>query len=386
MRQDPGDPKLLLLGTKSALFVSFNAGAQWQPLSLNRPPSQVRDIAIDTRQGAVVIATHGRAFWVLDNLTLLEQLANSPPADSGALYLFAPQNAWLTHAYGAGAFLPLAAGPNPPFGATVFFNIPSSYDGKTPVSLTFADSQNRTVASFTLHLRPRHPQPSLASSGRWQPTALRNEERFKLTEIGTGMNSFQWNLRYPDAMEAKGFNPPIAAGGLNDEVDGPTVVPGRDTVPLNYGGQTQQRSFDVELDPRLHVSQDALAARLALALRIHSDLDTLDRTINAAIDARDGLQRRLAAHPDASPQANAAVAALDEEIGGVVQLQILSSEGTLLHEAKLRSHLAYLAAELDLAYARPTAAQYAVFDMLDARARTEESKLRTELTAAERLP
>lgn len=386
VRQDPSDPRLLFLGTKSAVFVSFDAGAQWQPLSLNLPPSQVRDIAIDTRQGAVAIATHGRAFWVLDNLTLLEQLANSPPANSGDLYLFAPQKAWLTHAYGTGAFLPLSAGPNPPFGATVFFNVPASYNGKTPVILSFADSQNATVASFTLHLRPSHPPPNLASSGRWQPTALRREEEFRLTEIGPGMNRFQWNLRYPDATEAKGFNPPIAAGGLPDEVDGPTVVPGRYTATLNYGGQTRQQSFDVELDPRLHASQAALAARLALGLRIHADLDTLDRTINAALDARDGLQHRLAAARDASPQGRAALSALDDEIGDVVQLQILSSEGTLLHETKLRSHLAYLAAEVELAYVRPTAAQYAVFEMLDARARSEEGKLRAETTAAEHLP
>jgi photosystem II stability/assembly factor-like uncharacterized protein len=102
VRQDPDDPALLFLGSANTVEVSFDGGAHWQPLDINLPHAEVRDIAIDTREGELVAATHGRSFWVLDNLALLEQLTRpAPTADSPLLY--APQTAWLTHAYGQSA-------------------------------------------------------------------------------------------------------------------------------------------------------------------------------------------------------------------------------------------------------------------------------------------
>ena len=108
---------------------------------------QVRDIAIDSRQGAVVLATHGRAFWVLDNLAFLEQLSQQPEVNADAPQLFAPQSAWLSHAYGRSPmakYVP-SIGSNPQFGATVLFHLPAGYDGKVPVSLAFFDAQGRVV-------------------------------------------------------------------------------------------------------------------------------------------------------------------------------------------------------------------------------------------------
>jgi photosystem II stability/assembly factor-like uncharacterized protein len=377
IRQDPRDANLLFAGTKNTVYVSLDGGAAWQPLTLNLPRVQVRDVAIDSRQGAVAIATHGRAFWVLDNLALLEQLTTVPAAN--APYLFAPETAWLTHAYGAPEFPRSSAGANPPFGATVFFNVPASYDGKTLVSLSFFDARGGLVRTFALHLRSPNARVSPSPGAPWDPARMRREAEERHTGIGPGMNSFQWNLRYPDATEVIGFKPPIAAGGLTDEVDGPVVVPGTYSVVLDYGGQRLRQSFEVTLDPRLHVSPDALAARLALELQIHAALDQLNRTINEAIDLRDNLDGAMAAHRLTEAQAHAAIVALDGEIADLVQLQILSSEGSVLHETKLRSHLAYLAADVDLAYDRPTAAQYAVFERLSAQAMAGERKLQAAI-------
>ena len=95
--------------------------------------------------------------WVLDNLTLLEQLTSPAPANANGAVLYAPQRAWLTHAYGAPAFGGAANsagnGENPPFGATVIFYVPRSYDGKTPVSLTFKDSAGNVVRCFRASLK-----------------------------------------------------------------------------------------------------------------------------------------------------------------------------------------------------------------------------------------
>ena len=374
IRQDPADADLLFAGTKSAVYVSFDGGAQWQSLSLNLPKVQVRDIAIDVRQGGVAIATHGRAFWVLDNLSLLEQLQKS--GATGGSQVFAPQTAFLTHAYGAPPFPASSAGENPPFGATVYFTVPHGYNGKTPVTLTFTDASGGVVRAFTLHAKTKEPKDFHEQHDRWDPAGRQAITDKLHTGIAPGENSFQWDLRYTPATDVRGFEPPIAAGGEDDTVDGPVVVPGRYTVTLDYGGSKSQASFDVALDPRLHPAPAALDARLALQQKITALLDSLDRTVNDALDARDALARssKSAARP--------VLASLDEQIAAVVQFNAKSSEGELLRESKLHDHLAFLNADIDYAYDKPTPAQYAVFSEMESSANSAIAKLKATIAQA----
>ena len=371
VRQDPSAPNLLLLGTKSTVYASFDGGARWQPLTLELPKVQVRDIAIDARQGDVAIATHGRAFWILDNLTLLEQLASTQGSASvDDVHVFAPQTAWLTHAYGSSPYAArMIAGRNPPFGATVFFTVPRSYNGQTPATLTFSDASGAVVRTFTLHPATKPPKETPAQRDRFAPALRADQALEQLTGIVPGPNRFQWDLRYAPATEVRGFNPPVAAGGEEDTVDGPTVVPGKYAVTLDVGGTTSRATFDVALDPRLHPAPGGLDARLALMQKIHATLDDLDRTLNQAIAARDAAK--------SSPR----VAALDAAIDDLVQLNITSTEGSLLYQTRLRSHLAYLAADVDLAYDKPTAAQYAVYDELQAQAQAGIARLKAAMGA-----
>ena len=396
LRQDPNDSDLLFLGTKNTIYVSLDGGDSWQPLTLNLPVAQVRDIAVNTREGEVAIATHGRSFWVLDNLSLLEQLTKHPQVADSNSHLFTPQKAWLTHAYGGegGGFQIPNAGQNPAFGATVFFHIPADYNGTTPASLTFSNSQGQVIRTFNLHMAKKEqheaenaeqkPNP-LAEHTPFKPTEIAQEREEKLTGISGGMNRFQWDLRYPSATEAKGFEPPVAAGGEEDTLDGPQVVPGTYTVTLDYGGTKTVHHFQVALDPRIHATQRQLDARLALEVKIHSALETLDKTINRAIEARDNLQSAIANHRLSESQAASALHALNSGIGDVVQLGVQSSEGTLLHEAKLRSRLAYLANDIGLAYTSPNAAQSAVFDFLNRQAQAGEQQLDSAIAQANKL-
>jgi len=387
VRQDPYDPRLLFLGTKSTVYATFDGGSHWQALSLNLPHVQVRDIAINVRQGDIIIATHGRAFWVLDNLALLEQMSLQPSVSADQVQVYAPETAWLSHAYGAS---PMArfqhdVGTNPPFGATVFFHIPSTYHGKEPVSLTFRDDKGQVIRTFALHLKTRQPKLTAARHDNLTPIELKQEAEEKLTAITAGSNSFQWNLRYPEATEVTGFEAPAAAGGLDDTVDGPVVAPGRYTVVLDYDGRKSQRSFHVALDPRLHPDPGALDERLALEMQIHSALDTLDKTLNQAITTRQKLAAAVASHRVTEDKAHDALAALDRAIGTYVQLDLHASEGPLLHETKLRSHLAYLAADIDLAYERPTAAEHQVFNDLNREAQTGEQQLKDAIAQGRRV-
>ncbi|WP_276965931.1 WD40/YVTN/BNR-like repeat-containing protein [Metallibacterium scheffleri] len=387
VRQDPNDARLLFLGTKNTVYASYDGGLYWHPLALNLPKVQVRDLAINVRQGDLVAATHGRSFWVLDNLALLEQMTRQPTVAADAVQVFAPETAWLTHAYGASPYAKFVtdAGANPPFGANVYFHIPADYDGKAPVTLSFVDAQGQVVRRFDLHLKATAPKPAATVRDNWTPIQAKDAADAKLPAIAPGMNRLQWNLRWPDATEVTGFQAPIAAGGLDDTVEGPVVVPGRYTAVLDFGGKKSEQAFTVALDPRLHPAPGALAARLALGLKIHATLDTLDRTLNQAIALRDQLDGAVAAGTLAKARAQPALNALDADIADLVALQIQSSEGSLLHETKLRSHLAYLAADIDLSYDRPTQAEYAVFDHLDRQAQAGERKLHADIAQGQRV-
>ena len=408
VRQDPRDARVLLAGTRSTVYVSYNGGA-WEPLSLNLPYVQVRDMQIDARQGDIAVATHGRGFWVLDNLKLLEDVAGThldklgvtptsgvtssttgatssttgatssttgvtsgttgvtasttgvTPSLSRGPDLFTPENPWLSHAYGGGGF---GAGQNPTYGTTVFFNVPESYDGRTPFTLSFVDGNGRTVRSFTLHLRGKKEKPptgaELSNMDQVHVLAATYREQ---TAIDKGMNSFVWDMRYAPATEVNGARA-FSTDDFGDSTQGPTIVPGTYTVVMRYGSQTLRRPFRVTLDPRLHPGSGALAARLALAMRIHGTLDRLNRTLNAALSAR-------------SRTSGAKRAALDEEIAQLVQLNTSSSEGDLLHESRLRDHLAFLMNSLDIAYQAPTAAEYSTESELESAANAGIAKLNT---------
>ncbi|MGH8102726.1 MAG: hypothetical protein ACREIW_15630, partial [Chthoniobacterales bacterium] len=211
------------------------------------------------------------------------------------------------------------------------------------------------------------------------------DKEAKLAAIEPGMNRLQWDLRYPYATEITGYHTPIAAGGLEDSVEGPVVVPGTYTVVLDYGGQKTQQNLTVALDPRLHATKEDLQARLELDLKIHADLDALDKDVNRALAARDKLQKAVAAKSGTEGQAGGVLAALTRDIDSVAQMAMKASEGGLLHPTKLRDHLAYLASDIDLSYGRPTAAHDAVFRELDQQAKQGEQKLETDIAAADKM-
>ena len=394
IRQDPNDSSLLFLGTYGTIYLSLDGGAHWQPLTLNLPAAEVRDVAIDTRQGDVVVATHGRSFWVLGNLALLEQLTDKPSVMADSSYVFAPQKAWLTHAYGVPVDpddLRPDSGENPPFGATVFFHIPDHYDGKTPAALEFVDAQGKTVRRFTLHLETKEEKQEKAAEKAGKPEPDHSAEsaveqtrqaEAKLTAVEPGMNRFQWNLRSTPSVEVSGYHSPEAAGGLDYSTRGPLVMPGTYSVFLDYGGHRTHATFAVALDPRLHASAGDLAARLALCQKIAADMTVLNQDVNRALAQREKLQAAVSSRSLSEGRVASAVDALNSAIDRVVQMNIRSSEGDTMHEAKLHALLAYLSADVEVAYARPTVAQYAVFRDLDQQAKAGEQALAAAIARA----
>ncbi|MGH9415309.1 MAG: VPS10 domain-containing protein [Terriglobales bacterium] len=360
VRQDPNDPGLMFAGTSRTVYFSQDGGQQWRPLSLNLPAVRVNDVEIQPQQHAVVLATFGRAFWVLDDLQFLEQLGSAQVASNAtasAPYLFRPQQAWLA-SRGGGFGGRGGLGESLAAGATVFFQLPSDYNSATPVKLNFTTTSGQLINSYTLPLKP---QPA-GRSGR----------PGRVTKLHAGMNRFLWNMRYPSATEVKGI---FHYAQQNGELVGPEVVPGTYDVTLTYGSFTQKQPLVVTLDPNLHTTPAELQARFDLLMRLHQAADRLDTNLNRAIDARSALQKTSGAAP-------AAIARLDQDINGLVDLQIQSYEGSLVYPDLLRSWLWRISNRIDSSFLPPTQGMVEVANMYIKQADEGVARLQTDVATA----
>ena len=339
VRQDPGNPDLLFVGTSATVFMSLDGGSQWLPLGLNLPPVRVTDVGIQSAQHTVVLSTFGRAFWALDDLQYLEQLTNAHVADD-APYLFKPQQTWLVKRSagfgeeGGGG----VGGENLPTGTAVFFNLPGDYAGQ-PVKLSFTDAGGKLIRTFMLPQKQHE-----ADSGPRRRAA-------KPQKLHPGMNRFMWNLRYPNAVDVNGA---YHAGRSVTVPIGPEVVPGTYYAVLTYGGNTQKQPFVVKLDPNLSTTQSGLQQRFDLLMGIQASMNRLDIALNAATDARSKIGQAVADKQVSARRARKALADLNRDIDAVIDFKIQSSRGFDVFPPRLRSWLSAIYTRVDYAYVQPT--------------------------------
>jgi photosystem II stability/assembly factor-like uncharacterized protein len=373
VRQDPNRPELLFAGTSASAYFSLDGGRQWQPLTLNLPAVRVNDIEIQPEQHAVVLATFGRGFWVLDDLQFLEQLGTGGAASvaADAPYLFKPQQAWLTSGgggFGRGGGASLAPG------VTVFFHLPDDYDGSTPVKLEFTTASGAPIQSYTLHPASASRRGTGAraggAGGRGGPARAETAK--------PGMNRFQWDMRYPDATEVNGI---YHSGFSASNPAGPEVVPGTYNVTLTYGGTTQKQPFVVKLDPRLTTTQAELQQRFALLMRLNNAVSRLDTNLNQAIAVRDSLQKAVASGRT-NTQSQATLDRLNRDIDNIVDLRIQSSEGALVYPPRLRAWLSAITGQVEMALVPPTPAMVQVANGYIREAGVGVARLQADLAAA----
>lgn len=376
MREDPNDSNLLVAGTSATVYFSLDEGQHWQPLTLKLPTVRVNDVEIQPQQHAVVLATYGRGFWVLDDLQFLEQLG-AAQVTSDAPHLFRPQQAWLlTRSMGGGEDGPRGpGGQNLAPGAVVFFHLPDDYNGSTPVKLSFSDASGKLIRSFTLHPKAQgKPQP-LSDN----PTAARKQRQELATVIKPGMNRFQWDLSYPDAMDVKGvYNSFFAAAAPV----GPEVMPGTYHATLSYGDVTQTQSFVVKLDPTLQTTQAQLQQRFDLLMRLDVAVDRLDFNLNQAIDARSALEKAVADKSVSAGTAQPVLSRLSRDTDGLVDLKIQSSEGAVVYPPRLRAWLTLIAGQVRTAFVAPTPAMVRVAAGYIADAAARVPRLQSDVAAA----
>jgi photosystem II stability/assembly factor-like uncharacterized protein len=306
VREDPVTRGLLYAGTERGMFVSFDDGAHWQSLEQNLPMTSVRDI--DVHGDDLVIATHGRGFWIMDDISALRQMGS---AHAGEAVLFKPAAAIRVRAGGfSGTPMPKdepLAG-NPPDGAMIDYVLPEKVEGA--VTLTILDAMNRTVRRFSSADRAVPPDPSkLEFAPEWVPPPV-------AVSTEPGMHRLVWNLRYPSSDSSPD----------GERRGGVWAPPGDYTVALTVGGRTYQQPLRVESDPRVRVSEAALQREFALAQEVAQASMRASDARREATRLLEALERRLA-HPGALRPPLESLMAKATNISGV-QLHAGSSELT----------------------------------------------------------
>jgi photosystem II stability/assembly factor-like uncharacterized protein len=233
IREDPARQGLLYAGTETGVYVSFNDGENWQPLQLNLPVVPITDLTI--KDNDLIAATQGRAFWVLDDLTVLHQLSAAEDTR-----LLKPRDVYRSTRRGRGGVLP-GLGQNPAAGVVVDYYV----RGKANAALEFIDKSGSVIRAF----------PKIAAEA--------------------GMNRFEWDLRYPDARGINGETH-LAGGSLR----GPVVAPGAYRVKLTVDGVSQEQTFAVLKDPRLPTTDAEYEEQVIFLLRVRDRLSETDDAIN----------------------------------------------------------------------------------------------------------
>jgi photosystem II stability/assembly factor-like uncharacterized protein len=257
IREDTEQRGLLYAGTEFGVYISFDDGDHWQPLQLNLPVSSVRDL--QAHGDDLVIATHGRAFWILDDITPLRQIASAEKAQSSWLYR-PEKTVRVDNNEFWGTPLPPEepTAKNPPDGAVLDYVLKSSAHRLT---LTITDATGKVVRHFSSE-DSVPPLPKMAPiAERWFPEPQR-------LEVTPGMHRFLWDLSWGSS----GVVDQDPDSGEEDDVpNGPRVAPGLYQVKLNVDGQIMTQPLSVVMDPRSSATSSILQEQQSAGLRIYAD-------------------------------------------------------------------------------------------------------------------
>ncbi len=306
IREDPRKKGLLYASTETQVWVSFDDGDNWQSLRLDMPAVSVRDIQIKDDSicmcSDLIAGTHGRGFWILDDVTPLRQAAE---ARSGApAYLYKPETA-LRIRLATNDPTPwppeLPAGENPPNGAIIDYYLSSSVSG--PVTIDILDAGGKIVRTYTSELK-RNPDPAVDRDAydRVCKTAPNSADcavplywpsRIKSVPTSAGMHRISWNLRYQPLAEERGGVDATGAvpNRSSASPSSPWAPPGTYTVRLTVAGKSYTQPLTVRLDPRVRITPAALAENTKLSMEMYE----LARTTRMAYGQARDLEQKLEA-------------------------------------------------------------------------------------------
>jgi photosystem II stability/assembly factor-like uncharacterized protein len=352
VREDPKRRGLLYAGTETGVYFSIDDGAHWQKLRLNLPAVPVHDLVV--KDDDLAVATHGRAFWILDDLTPLRTLA--PPDADAAAKLYPPRPAYrLRMPDSVDRRSP--AGENPPPGAMVYYYFKAA--PKEEVKLEILDAQGATVKTYSSAKKEEDSGPA-----EW-PDVQHLSETLPVDE---GLNRFAWNLRYED---------PVKVPGNFYEADippkGPMALPGAYQVRLTVAGQSQTAPLELRPDPRIAISAADLEKQFDLERQIARRLTALHNAVNGIRGLRaqlNGLEQRYKNAPGwqaVKPLADELLKRITAVEDKIIQSKMKSTEGDLRYPTMIDEQLIYLNWSVDSTDAAPSDGQQQLFTDLSSR-------------------
>lgn len=351
VREDPKKKGLLYAGTERGVYVSFDDGAHWRSLQINLPITPVHDLVI--KNDDLVVATHGRAFWIVDDISPLRQFADSVAAED--MHLYQPATAYRVHTGEAPAHL-VFAGKNPPNGAVIYFNLKQA-PKEQEVKIDILDAAGTVVRRYSSNKLEPLDEPR-------DPDDKKPEKQIKAEE---GLNRFVWDLHYDEANRVPGYY----LWEYGDGARGPLAVPGNYQVRLTVNGKSATAPFAVKIDPRVTTSQSDLEKQFKLEMDVREQLNRVYYAVNQIQDVREqleGLKKRLVPGDPTKALFDGA-SALDAKLIAVrdplINFKISASEDSLSYAPGIDAKLAFLSmAVAGFADSAPTAAQYQEFDKL----------------------
>jgi photosystem II stability/assembly factor-like uncharacterized protein len=367
VREDPQRKGLLYAGTETGVYVSFDDGTNWQTLQLNLPVVPITDLVV--KENDLVVATQGRSFWILDDLTPLHQMLDQVAASS--VHLFKPRTTYRMR--GGSSSLP-NIGHNPPNGVMVHYYLKTKPEGD--IKLEFLDVKGDTIRTFSSKEEKKEGAEEASEEFFGGAAAAA-----KVT-TEAGMNRFVWDMRYADASRVQGAV--LWGGGAR----GPITVPGAYQVRLIAGNQTMTESFEIKPDPRLTTTQENYQKQFDLLIKIRDKVTAAHDAINQIRDVKKQIEeftKRMnevatdgKAITEAAKTVKEKIMAVEEEL---MQVKAKSNQDVLNYPIKLNNKLTALAGVVASADAAPTEASYAVFEELSAKVDAQLARLKEAMEA-----
>ncbi len=353
VREDPKKRGLLYAGTETGVYVSFNDGADWRALQLNLPTTPVHDLVV--KNDDLVIATHGRAFWILDGISPLRQYSDDIAKRDVHLYTPGTAMRFQNPTEDEDAPKPVLVGDNPPTGALIYYFLKDKPKGETTIEIL--DSTGTVIRKYSSNKTEELDEPLT-------PEDKKPEKQIK---PDAGLNRLVWDLRYTGSSRV----PDYYLWEYKDGSRGPLAVPGKYQVRLTVDGKSQSAAFEVTMDPRVQVSQADLQNQFDLLIQVRDQLSRVYDMVNQIQDVReqiDGLRKRLPGNGTVK-NTLAAADALDKNLllvrDDLAQMKIKSNEDSLAYPQKVDSKLAGLAMAVGVGTdSAPTEAEYRVFEKL----------------------
>ncbi len=348
VREDPKQKGLLYAGTEKGVYVSFDGGAHWQSLRLNLPDTPIHDLV--TKEDDLVVATHGRSFWILDDISPLRQL--SAQAANQEMILYQPRTSYRVH-WPEEFERRQPVGQNPPTGAILSYYFKTAPKGE--VTLEILDAGGKAVRKYSSLEKKQAETPP-----EW-PDLQPPQEKIPAE---AGMNRFAWNLRHEGPRKLPG------EVGAEFRDRGPMALPGNYQVRLTANGKSLTVPLELKVDARVNVSPGDLQKQFDLQLKIRDQLSALHDAVREIRETRTqlhALNNRLGEDPRYKPIV-AASQDLDKKMSPVeaklLQVNAKSSEATLNYPVLLDERLHALVFAVGSADAPPTRQENEVFDEL----------------------